>query len=376
MTAGDSPLQQQAFQGIGSLAVPGAVGQAATGAGQVAGQLQGLGSAGYNPMQFSTQMWNAQQAPQYGQMPAAGGKPNMGLPNSLNPNVPTTNPVGGMPGDGSMSPTGDSMLTRGRMGMVGVPIGAGTGAPTPSNPSLTAPSTGSGNLVEQYMNPYLQNSLKPQLDESRRQADISRLNDSARLTQAGAYGGSRQAIMESEGRRNLMDIQGQITGRGYDTAYTQAMGQFNADQGRALDAQKATEASRQFGAGYGLDALGKAADTYKTQSQLGLAGFDAQRQGLQDQLAAGKQQQATEQAGLDAEYALWAQAQQHPYTALEFQKSMLSGIPTVIDQRNKLDDIGRLAQILGGAKEIGDTGLFDWLKTQLPDMGEYFTSGT
>jgi hypothetical protein len=76
----------------------------------------------------------------------------------------------------------------------------------------------------QYMNPYLQASLDPQLKELQRQADIQRVADAGRLTKTGAYGGSRQAIMESEGRRNLLDKQASLIGSGYKTAYDTGLG--------------------------------------------------------------------------------------------------------------------------------------------------------
>src|SRR5210317_2420135 len=90
--------------------------------------------------------------------------------------------------------------------------------------------------AQDYMNPYLQAALDPQIEEARRQAQISRLADAGRLTKAGAYGGSRQAIMESELNRNLMQNLAGITGQGYQDAYTQAMNQFNVEQGRKQDA--------------------------------------------------------------------------------------------------------------------------------------------
>jgi hypothetical protein len=108
--------------------------------------------------------------------------------------------------------------------------------------------------AQKYINPYIQSSLDPQLKELQRQADIQRMADAGRLTQAGAFGGSRQAIMESEGRRNLLDKQATLLGTGYANAYDKALAQFNADQGRQLDAQRATEASRQFGATQGMTA--------------------------------------------------------------------------------------------------------------------------
>lgn len=266
LTAGQSGLQQQAFQGLANLAVPTSVTGAAAGAGQVAGQLQG---AAYGPTQFNTQTWNTQQA-------------------------------------------------------------------------------------QQYMNPYLQVSLDPQLAEARRQADISRLNDSARLTQAGAYGGSRQAIMESEGRRNLMDIQGQITGRGYDAAYTQGMGQFNADQGRLLDTQRATEASKQFGANYGLSALDKSLDAYNTQSQLGLAGLSAQRNVLGDQLDAGKVQRDIQQQGITADMEQFNTERAYPYEMLQYQKDLMEGLPFVTSRGYTASGTDPLAAILTGASAGGN----------------------
>ena len=70
------------------------------------------------------------------------------------------------------------------------------------------------NAQQQYMNPYLQGSLDPQLREARRQAEVSRIADAGRMTKAGAFGGSRQAIMEAEGMRNLMQNQQDIIAQG------------------------------------------------------------------------------------------------------------------------------------------------------------------
>ena len=92
-----------------------------------------------------------------------------------------------------------------------------------------------------YMNPYLDKILTPQLEAARRQSEITQQQNAGQMTKAGAYGGGRQAIMDTETQRNLADVQAGITGKGYDTAFTNAMAQFNADQAR-----KAQEA--QFGA--------------------------------------------------------------------------------------------------------------------------------
>jgi hypothetical protein len=159
----------------------------------------------------------------------------------------------------------------------------------------TPQSFTSAGTAQQYMNPYLQASLDPQLAEARRQAEISRMGDAARLTKAGAYGGSRQAIMESELNRNLMGKQADITGIGYNTAYDKAANQFNTEQGRAMEAQGLTNQ-------YGLAALGK-------QAELG---------GVQ---------RGIEGEGIAADYGQFKEERDYPYKQVQYQQSLLQGLP-------------------------------------------------
>ena len=124
----------------------------------------------------------------------------------------------------------------------------------------------------QYMNPYLQASLDPQLKELRRQSDIQRMEDAGRLTKAGAFGGGRQAVMESEGGRNLLDKQEEVIGRGYKSAYDTGLAQFNKER-------ESDEASRQFSANFGLksvDELAKLGETQRGITSEGLAADKAQ----------------------------------------------------------------------------------------------------
>jgi hypothetical protein len=130
--------------------------------------------------------------------------------------------------------------------------------------------------AQQYMNPYLQASLDPQLRELQRQSDIQRMADAGRLTKAGAYGGSRQAIMESEGRRNLLDKQQDVLGQGYKTAYDMGLGQFNKER-------EAEEASRQFGAGFGLKSIGQLADLGAVQRGITSEGIGADKAQFEEQ---------------------------------------------------------------------------------------------
>lgn len=147
----------------------------------------------------------------------------------------------------------------------------------------------------QYMNPYLQASLDPQLKELQRQADIARLDDAARLTKAGAFGGSRQAIMESEGRRNLLDKQADVLGQGYKTAFDTGASRFASDQA-------AQERSRQFSADFGL------------QSVKGLADLGAVQRGITSE-------------GLAADRAQFEAERDFAYKMPQYQLGLLSGLP-------------------------------------------------
>lgn len=86
-----------------------------------------------------------------------------------------------------------------------------------------------------YMSPFIQQALAPQLDEARRQAEIDRVQNAGRMTRAGAYGGSRQAIMESELQDNSRRLMDQIFGTGIQRAYESGMGQFNTEESARRD---------------------------------------------------------------------------------------------------------------------------------------------
>jgi hypothetical protein len=60
-------------------------------------------------------------------------------------------------------------------------------------------------IAGQYMSPYLQAALEPQLAAAQRQADIAQQGLQSQYSQAGAYGGGRQAVAEAELQRGLLD---------------------------------------------------------------------------------------------------------------------------------------------------------------------------
>lgn len=92
-----------------------------------------------------------------------------------------------------------------------------------------------------YMSPYLQDVVDIEQREAQRQADIAAQARSADAVQKGAFGGSRQAIMDAEAARNLAQQKGDIQSRGLQESYKQAQAQFNQEQQDRLTAQQANQ---------------------------------------------------------------------------------------------------------------------------------------
>ena len=206
--------------------------------------------------------------------------------------------------------------------------------------------------VQKYMNPYLESVLEPQRREAQRQADIARTGMQSRLAQAGAYGGSRQAIMEAEAQRNLQTLLSDITGKGYATAFEDASKRLGEESARGLEAAKFGEQSRQFGTTAGLDALSRQIQAAQAQGQLG--GEEA-RYGLANlaqQLSAGATQRDIEQQGLAADYAQFMREENYPKEQLQFLRQMIAGIPGIASQSYYTQAPSAFESAIGGAQDI------------------------
>jgi hypothetical protein len=141
--------------------------------------------------------------------------------------------------------------------------------------------------AQQYMSPYMQSVVDVQQREAQRQADTARTGRSAQAVGAGAFGGSRQAIMEAEAARNLAQQKGDIQAQGLQGAFGQAQQQFNADQAQRMQAALANQ-----GMGYNVGSQNLAANL--GIQQLG-SGQNLQAQ-LANQQALMQAQQAAEQS--------------------------------------------------------------------------------
>jgi len=164
--------------------------------------------------------------------------------------------------------------------------------------------------IQAFMSPYQQNVTDYQKQQAVMDYGRQLPGTNAAAVNKGAFGGSRQAIVEGEGQRNL---QNQLAG-------IQATGSQNAFQ----NAQQA----QQFGANLGLQGMGLANQSAGLLGQMGQQNY-AQQMGINAaQQQAGAQQQAFNQQGLTNQYQDFLNRQNYPYQQLGFMSDIIRGTPT------------------------------------------------
>ena len=163
------------------------------------------------------------------------------------------------------------------------------------------------NAQQAYMSPYIQNALQPQLAELGRQFDITGQQEKGRATAAGAFGGTRQSLMQAENDRNRNMAMNQVIGQGYQSAFDKA------------------QQAMQFGTTAGLQGYNQALQGASTLGQLGQNQYQQQMGINTAQQQAGAQQQAQTQQGLTNQYQDFLNQQNYPYKQLGFMSDIIHG---------------------------------------------------
>jgi hypothetical protein len=197
--------------------------------------------------------------------------------------------------------------------------------------------------AQAYMSPYMQNVVENQQREAQRTADIASTGRASQATQAGAFGGSRQAITDAEAARNLALQKGDIQSQGLQSAYSQAQNQFNTEQQARLQAQMANQQAGINVGGQNLNALlgvQQLGAGQNLQSQLAnqQAGMTAQQLAEQSrQYGAGQGMTA---AQLAAQYGL--AGQQAGEQSQQFGASLgMQGLQTALGAAGQLGTLGQ-----------------------------------
>jgi len=179
-------------------------------------------------------------------------------------------------------------------------LGAGQGLQN----QLTNP-----NAMAQYMNPYLQQALAPQLQLLSQQTGINSAAEQGAATSKGAFGGSREALMSGLNQQAGDLAAQQAIGAGYNQAYNNAQTQANNVANLGLQ-----------GAQAGITGANSLANVGTSQlaAQQGIAGL---------QNLYGTQQQQNQQNVINQAMQNYQTAQQYPMQQLSQLNSLLAGKP-------------------------------------------------
>ena len=213
--------------------------------------------------------------------------------------------------------------------------------------------------VSAYMSPYIQNVMQQQGRELNRNYDISGVAQQGQATQAGAFGGSREALMASENERSRNMALNKMQAEGLQSAYSAANQNQQFGANLNLQGMQAGNQALQTGLqgiGQGITGVNTALQGYQqgvSGAQAGLAGVQGAQQGytgatntaatlgnlgsaelaaqqgvIGTQSTMGGQQQAQNQAAIDQAVLNYQNEQQQPYLAAGTMSSLIRGTPT------------------------------------------------
>ena len=199
----------------------------------------------------------------------------------------------------------------------GIDLASSVGAYQPQ--SVTATPLTSVDLSG-YMNPYTQQVVNSTLGDLARQQQIQDQADASAATKAGAFGGSRSAVLQSLDDDNYARQAAAAAASLNQANYSQAQAAAQNDLSRQQAAGQANQSAGLQGAGLNLTAANA------------LAGMGGQQlnQALQQAGAlstAGNAQQQNQQAQLDAAYQQWLLAQQYPIQMQQLLNGTVGLIP-------------------------------------------------
>ena len=289
--AGFSPLQQQVQQNAANLQVPGQYNRAtgyanaaAQGGLDTAAQAAGYGNAGFQSGQRGQQL-GIQGGQYYGGMGAGYGQQGAGY-------GAQAADIGQM---GLRAEKTGNQITNQARNYAAQQAAAGQQYAR----QMTDPYA-----VQQYMSPYQQAVTDIQLQGAQRQADIASAGRQANAARMGAFGGSRQAIENSEANRALATQMDNIRATGQQAAYDKAIQamQYGSNLGlQGLSGAQSGLGTALQGGQLGLSGIGTALQGLQGGMQgsgLGIQGAQAGLQGVDRQLAGTAQGMQGAQVGL------------------------------------------------------------------------------
>lgn len=169
---------------------------------------------------------------------------------------------------------------------------------------LTAAGTGAATAetIGERMSPYMQQVVDIEKREAERAAERARQGLAAQAVGSRAFGGSREALMQSELERNLQQQLGDIQTRGQQAAFQQAQ--------QAFEQQK----QRQLAGGQQMAGMAPIQSGVQFKELGALAGI-------------GEQQRQQQQKALDLAFQQFREEQTYPEASLQQYQSIIRGFP-------------------------------------------------
>ena len=169
-----------------------------------------------------------------------------------------------------------------------------------------------GQDISAYQSPYQQQVIDLAMGDIQRQADIARGSAQDRAIRAGAFGGSRSAIIESESQRPYAEAMQRTAVEGRQRGFEQAQ--------RAAEADVARQQQMQM--------FAPQLELQARQQQAGLLGGlqTSQLQGLGLLGGIGQQQQALQQQAIGAQRGEFQRALEYPQQQLESLRRSITGM--------------------------------------------------
>jgi hypothetical protein len=200
-----------------------------------------------------------------------------------------------------------------------------------------------------YMDPFMQTVVGRQQEDAIEQFRRMQAGRDASAVQAGAFGGSRQAVQQGIAEEGLSRQLGDIQATGAQRAFEQAQQQFERDRaaGMTTEQRQAQELGRVQGIDVGeaarvqgatadeamrqrefqLQTMGFSADMAREVATLGERARQGDIQAAQLLEAQGLGEMAREQARLDVGYEDFLRQQQFPQQQLSQYSAILRGLP-------------------------------------------------
>ena len=214
---------------------------------------------------------------------------------------------------------------------------------------LTAAGTGAATAetIGERMSPYMQQVVDIEKREAERAADARRQQLAAQAVGSRAFGGSREAFMQSELDRNLQQQLGDIQARGQQAAFQQAQ--------QAFEQQK----QRQLAGGQQMAGMAPIQSGVQFKELGALAGI-------------GEQQRQQQQKALDLGFQQFREEQTYPEASLQQYQSIIRGFPlqptTTQTQQSILPTPSLGQQLIGMG--TGALGLAGAAKTLFKEGGQ------